>query len=105
MLAGSPSKFEVAALIAQLIGFVGLAAGDRVQVGSAAGGRFRWSDPLHGVARADRLFADVGGVAPGGQMAFGDALEQAANAMGKRAQVVVIGDFWDDGVPAALRRR
>lgn len=104
MRAGSPSKFEVAALIAQLIGFVGLAAGDRVQVGTAAGGRFRWSDPLHGVARADRLFAAVGGVSPGGRMAFGDAIEQAVNGMGKRAQVVVIGDFWDDGVPAALRQ-
>lgn len=104
MLAGSPSKFEVASRIAQLLGFVGLAAGDRVQLGSAAGGRFSWSDPLHGQARADRLFAVVSGIAPGGMMDFGDTLTQAVRGMGKRAQVIAIGDFWDEHVLEALRQ-
>lgn len=104
MLAGSPSKFEVAATIAQLIGFVGLAAGDRVQLGIAAGGRFSWSAPLHGQARADRLFTAVADTVPGGRVDFGEALRQSVRAMGKRAQVVAIGDFWDEDVIDALRQ-
>lgn len=103
MRAGRPSKFEVAAQIAQTIGFVGLAAGDRVQLGVAAGGKFAWSPALQGQARADRLFAAVAQVAPGGRLDFGTAVERASRDMGKSAYVIAISDYWDAHIGQALR--
>jgi len=102
MLAGTPSKFAVAAQLAQIMGFVGLAAGDRVRLGIAAGGAFTWGAAIQGASRADRLFAAVEDVMPAGSLDFGDAIEQAARDMGKGGYVVLLGDFWDDHVDDAL---
>jgi len=102
MRAGKPSKFEVAAQIAQIMGFVGLAAGDRVRLGVAAGGKFSWGTAIHGASRVDRLFAAVDEVVPAGRLDFGTAVERAARDMGKSGYVVLVGDFWDDHVDDAL---
>lgn len=102
MLAGKPSKFDVAAQLAQIMGFVGLAAGDRVRLGIAAGGTFTWGSAIQGASRADRLFAAVDGVEPAGSLDFGDAIERAARDMGKGGYVVLVGDFWDDHIDDAL---
>lgn len=102
MRAGNPSKLEVAAQLAQIMGLVGLAAGDRVRLGVAVGGKFTWSEAIQGTSRADRLFAAVDQLLPAGQLDFGDAIELAARDMGKGGYVVLLGDFWDSHVDEAL---
>lgn len=102
MLAGSPRKFDSAAQIAQLMGFVGLAAGDRVQVGISGDGDFHWSQPIQGGARADLLFKWFDDITPGGRADFGRDIERAARDMGKAAFVIVVSDWWDEGVMRAL---
>lgn len=102
MRAGRPSKFEVAAQLAQIMAFIGLAAGDRVRLGIASGGRFAWGNAIQGASRADRLFAEVDEVEPSGRLDFGDAIERAARDMGKAGYVVLVGDFWDDHIDEAL---
>lgn len=104
MLAGSPQKYEVAAQVAQLMGFIGLAAGDRVQVGFSGDGAFRWSMPMQGPARSDMLFGWFDGLTPGGQADFGRDIERASRDMGKAAYVVVVSDWWDEGIVRALEQ-
>lgn len=104
MQSGTPKKFETASQIAQLMAFVVLAAGDRVQLGYAADGKFQWSSPMQGRARTETLFQWVGDRVPGGRGNFGEALERASRDMAKGAYVVAISDWWDDGVERALDR-
>lgn len=104
MLAGSPQKYQTAAQIAQLMGFIGLAAGDRVQVGFSGDGGFRWSMPMQGPARSDMLFGFFDALAPGGQSDFGRDIERASRDMGKAAYVVVVSDWWDEAIIRALEQ-
>lgn len=102
MLAGSPQKFAIAAEIAQLAAFVGLAAGDRVRVGVSGDGGFRWSQPLQGGARAQILFDWFAKLTPGGRSDFGQDIETALRDMGQAAYVVVVSDWWDERMQRAL---
>jgi len=102
MLAGSPQKYAVAAQVAQLMGFIGLAAGDRVQIGFTGEAKFRWSQPLQGPARADLLFQWFDELKPGQRADFGRDIERAARDMGKAAFVVVVSDWWDERIVKAL---
>lgn len=104
MLAGSPQKYATATEIAQLMGFVGLAAGDRVRIGFSGAGGFKWSPPMQGPARAEQLFAWFNDLAPGGHADFGRAIERAARDMGKAAYVIVLSDWWDESIAHALDR-
>ncbi|WP_284387955.1 DUF58 domain-containing protein [Devosia yakushimensis] len=104
MLAGSPQKYATATQIAQLMGFVGLAAGDRVRIGFSGASGFKWSQPMQGPARAEQLFAWFNDLAPGGRADFGGAIERAARDMGKAAYVVVLSDWWDETIAHALDR-
>lgn len=104
MLAGSPQKYAVAMEIAQLMGFVGLAAGDRVQLGFSGEGTFRWSQPLQGPARSELLFDWFGKLHPGGRGDFGKDIARAARDMGRAALVVVVSDWWDETIMRALDR-
>ena len=102
MLAGQPQKFAVAAEIAQLAGFVGLAAGDRVQVGISGDAGFSWSPAIQGGARAPQLFAWFADIKPGARRDFSSDVERAARDMGKAAYVLVISDWWDENMTRAL---
>jgi len=104
MLAGTPGKFETASQIAQLMAFVVLAAGDRVQIGFAGDDTFQWSSPMQGRARTEALFQWIEERRPGGSGNFGAALERASRDMAKGAYVVAISDWWDDGIERALDR-
>lgn len=98
--AGS-AKATAARRIAQVLGFVGLSAGDRVQVvvpGCAPSPRWQ------GGARVDDLFAFVAQAPAGGAEGIAGALDAAVGAGQVPGLVIVVSDWWDAGLPAALDR-
>lgn len=101
-MAADARKFEQASLLAQVLGYVGLAAGDRVQVVVAGADGLRWSPRLQGGQRADTLFRWIADQPAGGTMGFADALHQIAGQLNVRGMVVAISDWWDEDLPEQL---
>jgi uncharacterized protein (DUF58 family) len=63
MTLGEPAKWPAARRLAAALGFLGLAAMDRVQVGALSGGRLA---PLRGRDGVPRVWAFLEGIEPGG---------------------------------------
>ncbi|MDF2799597.1 MAG: hypothetical protein K0R85_2341 [Devosia sp.] len=103
MLTGEPQKYQFGALLAQLLGFIALASGDRVQLGVAGGKRVDWSPQLQGQNRAEILFDWLAKRPTGGRTPFGQALAQARGELKPRAMVLLVSDFMDDGVEGQLK--
>ncbi|MFD1943469.1 DUF58 domain-containing protein [Paradevosia shaoguanensis] len=103
MQQGKPGKFETAAMLAQVLGFVALASGDQVRIGVTGNAAVDWSPRLQGQSRADMLFDWVGGRRIGGKTSFSTALRQARGVLTQAALVILISDFMDEGVERELK--
>ncbi len=92
---GQPNRFEVARTLAALLGFVGLAHGDQVELGVGAGGTMAWSPRFHGASRSRLMFDWLEEQAPrrGG---FEGCLPVAARHLPRGGLVIVISDWWED---------
>src|SRR2546429_5991973 len=69
MALGAPAKWPAARRLAAALAFLGLAAMDRVQVGTLAGGRI---PALRGRDGVPRVWRFLDGLEPGGEAAPGD---------------------------------
>ncbi|MGZ9810196.1 DUF58 domain-containing protein [Pseudoroseicyclus sp. H15] len=96
-------KARMARLIAQVFGFIGLAAGDRVQVVTCGGGAPAQVSPRwQGSGRADDLFAWLARVPGGGAADVGGALRQLLGSLTAHGLIIVISDWWDEALPEQL---
>ncbi|WP_236951360.1 DUF58 domain-containing protein [Ketogulonicigenium robustum] len=97
--ASMATKRDTAGLVAQIFGFVGLAAGDRVQVAVNRGGALRIGPRLQGTARAEILFDEIAtaedGPAP-------DLMPLLRAAQGQRGLIIIISDWWDEALAEQL---
>ena len=103
MAHGSPGKFAFASMLAQLLGFVGLAGGDQVQLEAFAGGKLRWSPPLRGTSRFYRLTAWLEDVEPAGSNSLRSALHAVRNALRPAGLLIVISDWWIEDFTRELK--
>lgn len=102
MAHGEPDKLAFAKQLAQLMGFVGLAAGDRVQVVAFADGRLEWSPRWQGPARAELLFGWIAQRQPAGAGSFAQALSLVARDLPAASLLILISDWWTEDVEAQL---
>jgi uncharacterized protein (DUF58 family) len=102
---GDPAKWPAARRLAAALGFLGLAAMDRVQVGALGGGRV---PPLRGRDGVSRIWGFLAGLEPGGE-AGPDELRRAQWT--RPGMTVVISDFlvedaaWAQPLAALATRR
>lgn len=98
------AKARQARTLAQLLGWVALAAGDRVQAAAPVGGDAppRASPRWQGGARAEALFDWIARQPAAGAADLGAALRMLATTLGARGLIVVVSDWWDAGLPAAM---
>src|SRR5438094_4654744 len=105
MAMGSPPKWPAALRLAAALGFLGLAAMDRVVVG-VLGRRADSTEPLRGRDGVARLWRFLSGLEPGGTSGPGDI---AGLGWLRPGMTVIVSDFLVEGswsAPlAALRRR
>ena len=99
---GSPDKFGFAALVCQLLGFVGLVGGEQIRMGAAIGGRLRWSPRFSGPNRAHALFEWIDRLEPADGERFGAVLREARPALRRKGLVFLVSDWWDEDVDAVL---
>ena len=100
---GTPNKFEYACNLAALMGFIGLAGGDQVQVGIGAGERIHWSPKLHGAQRAQALFNWMSGQKAATTGAYGTAVRESLRHLTNRGLIVLISDWWTEGIESEIR--
>lgn len=94
MRVGQGEKLAAARWLANVLGFVGLAGGDRVRVMFWTGTTLIPSPGFSGAGRAERLFEWVEGQMPQGDGAFEAAFAPLAERIGLRELVIVISDWW-----------
>ncbi len=92
---GVPNRFEVAQTLAALLGFVGLAGGDTVEVGIGIDAAIEWSPSFHGASRAGLLFDWINSRAPRDGL-FRGCLPVAARHLIRRGLVIILSDWWED---------
>ena len=102
MAAARDGKLERAKEISQVLGFVALAGGDRVQIVVPSSDGLRFSDRWHGAARADFLFDWVAKQPTGKHVDFSGQLADLRQHLPSRGLVVVISDWWDENTAPAL---
>lgn len=87
-------KFDVARWLANALGYLALAGGDRAQFAFWSGKRLTLSPRFQGVSRAERMFEWVEDVEADGREPFDAALPELATHMVPNGLAVVISDFW-----------
>ncbi len=102
MIAREGAKHRLATQIAQVLGYVALAAGDRVQVVVTSGNGLIWSPRWQGGARAEALFGWIDEQILGGAASFADALRQVPEHLPARGLLILISDWWDRGIRERL---
>jgi len=102
MRAGQGGKLAAARWLANVLGYVGLAGGDRVRVAFWSGTALIPSPGFSGAGRAERLFEWVEGQGPQGDGAFDAAFAPLGGLIGLRELVIVISDWWVADPAAAL---
>lgn len=102
MRMGEGEKLAAARWLANVLGYVGLAGGDRVRIAFWTGSALVPSPAFSGAGRADRLFEWVAGQHPGGNGAFDAAFARLGGLIGTRELVIVISDWWVTDPAAAL---
>ena len=109
MTFGTPEKLAAARWLANVLGYLALAGGDRVQVAFWTGSQTVISPGFSGVGRAQRLFEWIERQQPDGNAGFETGLADAAPKIAGHGLAVVISDWWVDGArdllsPIAARR-
>lgn len=94
MRMGQGEKLSAARWLANVLGFVGLAGGDRIRIAFWTGTALVPSPGFSGTGRADRMFEWVGGQIPQGDGAFEEAFAPLGGLIGGRELVIVISDWW-----------
>lgn len=94
MRAGQGGKLAAARWLANVLGYVALAGGDRVRIAFWTGTALVPSSGFSGAGRADRLFEWVEGQVPQGDGAFEAAFAPLGGLIGLRELVIVISDWW-----------
>jgi hypothetical protein len=99
---GSPNKFQFAASLASVFGFLGLNGGDLVRIGVTSGDKIVWSPKFHGAQRAPHLFKWMDKQRPSARGSLGTALREAVRSMTNRGLVILLSDMWSEDVEAAV---
>ncbi len=100
---GEPSKLDTAKQLAHLLGYVGLAAGDRVQVGMFAEGGLKWSHRMQGREKAEVLFGWLEDAKAEGGQSFEQAIRTALPDLRAKGLVVLISDWWTEELTRELK--
>lgn len=103
MTFGEPSKIDVARQLAHLLGYVGLAAGDRVQVGLFADRGLVWSPRMQGREKAEVLFAWLEDSKAEGGQTFDRAIYAAIPDLKAKGLVILISDWWTEELTRELK--
>ena len=104
MAHGSPDKLVFAKRAAAALGYIALAAEDRVVLASLGGRAARWRAALRGSGRAFRLLADLSAIQPAaGVTDLVAACRHALAQVTGRGVIVLISDLLDPGAERALR--
>jgi uncharacterized protein (DUF58 family) len=99
---GTPDKFSTAITLAQLLVFVGLSGGDRVEMAVFADGKLDWSPRLTGLGRLEWAFDWLAGHAPRGGSPIGEGVRAVAPRLPASSKLILISDWWDEQALAAL---
>jgi uncharacterized protein (DUF58 family) len=104
MTHGAPDKLVFAKRAAAALGYVALAAEDRVVLASLAGRTSRRRAALRGSGRAFRLLAELSAIQPAaGPTDLGAACRHALAQVTGRGVIVLVSDLLDSGAERALR--
>lgn len=102
MLAGTPRKLDIATWLANGLGYLALAGGDRVEIAWWSGERLEMSPRFSGISRTQRLFGWLEGQQASGRAPFEATLARLAELLPANGLVILISDFWLDDPAAAL---
>jgi uncharacterized protein (DUF58 family) len=104
MAHGSPDKLVFAKRAAAALGYIALAAEDRVVLASLGGRTARRRSALRGSGRAFRLLADLSAISPAaGVTDLVAACRHALAQVTGRGVIVLVSDLLDPGADRALR--
>ncbi len=91
---GEPNKFKHAMGIAAALAFIGLAGGDRVEIGVGNGDKLTWSPRFQGVMRSQAMFDWANEQKPSNRGAFAGTLRGALRHFTDKGLVIVLSDWW-----------
>ncbi|MFH0750928.1 MAG: DUF58 domain-containing protein, partial [Chloroflexota bacterium] len=104
MAHGSPDKLVFAKRAAAALGYIALAAQDRVVLASLGGRSARRRTALRGSGRAFRLLADLSAIQPAaGVTDLAAACRHALAQVTGRGVIILVSDLLDPGAERALR--
>jgi len=101
---GMPSKLDTAKWLANILGFVALAGGDRARIGFWDGLRLEFSPFYQGANRVQRLFLWVASRQTASTGSFKEAFLPAAESMPSRSLVILLSDWWVEDFEADIKR-
>ncbi len=102
MAVGDGAKLALATRLAQALGFVALAGGDRIQLALCGAERLTWSPRWQGTARTDDFFAWIDAQETGGAGSFAEALGAVHEHLPPAGLVIAISDWWGEGIEYGL---
>ena len=100
---GQPGKFPFSRELTAALGYAALVGGDRVLVGAFSGSSLNWFTPLHGVRRAQALFAWLEQLRPRGTTDLIHTTRQAMPRLLSRGLLVIVSDWMFPGAQEALK--
>lgn len=103
MAAGRPGKLDCARYLANILAFIALASGDRVQYVVDQGRDCVLSPRFQGKNRAAEMFNWLAHQRPTSSRPVSALLARASALIPQRAMVIVVSDFLDESAPEALR--
>jgi uncharacterized protein (DUF58 family) len=105
---GEPGKLEYAKKVAAALGYIALAASDRVSVASFSDKLRRFERPLVGKQHAVALFRHLADLSGSGPTRFAEALGREVASSRRTGVAFVLSDFfsadWEAGVKALVYR-
>jgi uncharacterized protein (DUF58 family) len=102
MVLGSPTKLDVARVVASGLAFVALSSADAVQVGAWSDSHLAWRHRVSGAGRLDDVERWLAGIAPRGESDLLAAAQRAASHLPRRGFAVLISDLWSETAQAAI---
>ena len=100
---GAPDKLGMARWLANVLGYLALVGGDRVQVAFWNGRVTVFSPAFTGAGRSQRLFEWIERQEPEGELGFEQALTDVAPKVAASGLAILISDWWVEDAAAILR--